>query len=119
MGLSCECDYDPEPGQTIWYDPSDYAPLASSRARKCCSCKGKIKPGDLAAKVPRYKIPASDIEIKIYGEEGEIPRAPKFMCERCADLFFSLTELGYCGEPWEDQRELIKEYAELRAEGGG
>ena len=37
------------------------------------------------------------------------------MCERCADLMFSLTELGYCAAPWEDQRELVAEYADMHA----
>lgn len=63
--------------------------------------------------VPRVKIPDTDIEYRIYGDDGEIPRAPAYLCETCADLAFSLEELGYCPQPWENQRELVAEYAEL------
>ena len=45
------------------------------------------------------------------GDDGEIPRANHYHCEECAGLFFSLEDLGYCGQPYEDQRELVREYA--------
>ena len=89
-----------------------YAPLATKRARKCCSCKVRIEVGELCAEVPRIKIPETDIEVRIYGEE-EKPLAPAWMCERCADLCFSFIELGYCAEPWEDQRELLADYVDM------
>jgi hypothetical protein len=64
---------------------------------------------------PRFKVPDSDIEVRIYGEDGEIPLASSYLCERCADLYLSLDDLGYCGQPWENQLELVSEYAELHA----
>jgi len=66
--------------------------------------------------VPRVKVPDTDIECRIYGEDGEIPLASAYMCERCADLYFSLEELGYCVQPWEDQRDLVRDYADLHRE---
>lgn len=117
MPLLCECDYCPEPGDTIMEDITDYITLSTARSRKCYSCGVKIAVGDLCSEVPRFKIPSSDIELKIYGEEGEIRIAPKHMCERCSDIYNSLTELGFCGQPWEDQRELLKEYQEWKANG--
>lgn len=110
--LMCSCDYDPDPGAKLWYDPKDCAPLATKRARKCCSCDERINVGDTCAEVPRVKVPDTDVECRIYGEDGEVPLAPAYMCERCADLAYSLDDLGYCSQPWEDQRELVKEYAE-------
>ena len=112
MGLTCSCgDGDFEPGMTIWYDAKDYTTLATKRARKCCSCGEKIDVGATCAEVPRFKVPESDVEVRIYGEDGEVPRAPHYLCERCADIAFSLDDLGYCMQPWEDQRELLAEYA--------
>jgi hypothetical protein len=52
------------------------------------------------------------IKEKIYGEGNEVPMTPKWMCERCGDLYFSLTELGFCVSLDDDMRELVKEYAE-------
>jgi hypothetical protein len=63
--------------------------------------------------VPRYRIPLHDIEVKIYGEDGEIPIPPKYLCEPCSDIFFSLEELGFCVRPFDNQKELLKEYQEL------
>lgn len=116
MGLTCSCDYDYyEPGMTIWCEIGEYAPLSTKRSRKCCSCKEKISVGDTCCEIPRYKVPESDIEERIYGEDGEVPKASAYMCERCADLLFSLKELGYCEQPWEDQRTLVADYAEMHA----
>ena len=114
MGLSCECDSDwyPEPGDWYWSgSASDYEAMPLKRGKKCCSCGKIIKPGDISIHHPRVKCPDTDVEINIYGEDGEIPIAPDRMCENCADLFFSLDALGYCVNPREDMRELVKDYA--------
>ena len=112
MGLTCSCDHEPEPGETLYYGPSDYAPLSTKRRRRCLSCDAVIAVGDLCCKVPRIKVPAHDIEVSIYGEDGEIPLAPKYLCERCSDIAHSLEALGFCPNPWEDQRELLADYVE-------
>lgn len=115
MGLTCSCDGDWEPGMVIWNETDDYVPLPTKRSRDCCSCQEKLTPGDTCVRVYRFKVPDNDIEERIYGEESGPPRASKWMCERCADLMFSLTELGYCAQPWEDQRELVADYADMHA----
>ena len=117
MGLTCSCDYYREPGMKVWFVPRDYTTLATKRGRKCCSCGERISVGDACSEVPRAKIPESDVGCRIYGEDGEVPIASAYMCERCAGLAFSLDELGYCCQPWEDQRELVKEYAEMHHHG--
>lgn len=114
MGLTCSCDDSAEPGDKLWMEPKGYGHLATKRSRKCCSCKNRIEIGELCAEVPRVKVPETDIEVRIYGEE-EKPLASAWMCERCADLCFSFIELGYCAEPWEDQRELLADYVDMHA----
>lgn len=119
MGLMCECDYDGdwEPGMKLWHGPKDYTTLATKRSRKCCSCGDRIEVGATCAEVRRTKVPETEIEIRIYGEDdAEVPISSKWMCERCAGLAFSLDDLGYCPQPWEDQRELVREYAEEHAQ---
>lgn len=110
--LTCSCDYEAYPGMIVWDEIGDYKILDAKRAKRCCSCKEKISIGDVCCEIERYKIPESDIECKIYGEDGEIPRASKFMCEKCADIFNNLEALGFCRQPWEDQRDLLREYVE-------
>jgi hypothetical protein len=120
MGLTCTCDGDYyEPGAKVWYAPRDYKPLETKRSRKCCSCGDRIAVGATSCEVPRVKVPGTDIECRIYGEEGEVPRASAYLCERCADLYFSLEELGYCVPPYEDQRELVRDYADMHREMNG
>ena len=114
MSLTCSCDsdWDPEPGDWFWSKAaSDYKPLPFKKSKKCCSCGEKIKPGDLSISHPRAKVPDTDVEVKIYGEDGEVPLASDWMCEKCGDLYFSLDDLGYCVNPRDDMRELVKQYA--------
>lgn len=112
MPLTCYCDWEPEAGDWCFYGVNDYAPLATKCSRRCRSCGEKIAVGDLCCKAARFRVPLHDVEVKIYGEDGEIPIAPIFMCERCSDLFWSLFELGFeCISPAEDMRQLVRDYA--------
>lgn len=117
MSLYCAIDVDSDGADWYYYAPSDPAPLATKRARRCCSCKTKIKVGDTAIKFPRYRH-ASDrcnyIEESIYGDE--VPLADWYMCETCGDLYYSITELEFCCDIGED---LKKQIAEYRAEERG
>lgn len=116
MSLSCECgDYESEPGDVGWYYPLDFSTYTAKRSTKCVSCGDKIKPGDDCGRFERYKIPEWDVEAAIYDEDGEVPRAAHHHCYRCAGLFFSLNELGYCMSLTDDMRELVKEYAEMKS----
>lgn len=124
MPLSCGCDDYPEPGM-IWteWGGQEYITFEGLRRKRCTNCNCQISPGDTVIKFNKYKAPEHDVEIAIYGEEGQIPRAPSYLCERCADVWFSLQEAGFdCVGPWEvgecldDYVELAKEQAELAAQ---
>jgi hypothetical protein len=52
----------------------------------------------------------SDVEASIFGDDALVPLADWWMCERCADLFYSLIELGFCVMLGDDMRDLVKEY---------
>ena len=116
MPLACGY-YD---GDFEWYFvvPRDYTikqPTKSGR-RKKCSCGTLINPGELCAEFDCSRSPKTDIEERIYGDE--VPLANKFLCERCADLYFSLIDLGFdqvC--PIENMLDLVKEYAEIYQSG--
>lgn len=119
MTLSCYCgdgDYD-------WYysapedrDGPAYAPLDTKRSRRCCSCKQRIAVGDLAVRFERFRYAEyPSVEANIYGEGGEVPMPDWFMCERCGDLYYSLTELGFCINLGADSMPaLVEEYADMR-----
>lgn len=112
MSLSCECAFD---GDYDWYyePPHDYTNLETKQRRRCCSCKTLINLGSTVAKFYRDRPPKDDIELNIYGEGGEVPLATWYMCEECADLYFSISELGFCinlGN--ESMRYLAKQYHE-------
>lgn len=114
MTLSCECgDWD---GEEWWWGADDYSTLDTKRRRRCISCKDMIAVGAVVAKFNRGRAQLSDVEESIYGRDEEVPLAPWFMCERCADLYFSLTELGYCVQLDEDMRRTVKEYAQMKNE---
>lgn len=99
-----------------WH-PDDYQALATKRAKRCCSCSALIRVGELVRRFHCYKVPESEVECAIYGEDGEVPRANQYHCERCADISYSLEELGFCFSPWEDQPELLRTYQEVYGQG--
>ena len=117
MPLSCYCgdEYD-------WYffPDDDYSRLATRRGRKCESCGERISVDDLVLRCVCRGVPNDDVSERIHGHpEGStsgVPLADRFMCERCADLYLSLAELGYCVNLGEDMRELVREYAEQQRE---
>jgi len=117
MGLSCSCDeWD---GEGYCYIPPDDFTVAkkNGRRKRCCSCKELIEHGSPVLKFLhfRYPDPLNEIESRIYGDEHEIHKAPSFMCEKCGDQYFNLTELGYCVSPYGNVFDLLKEYAEMKA----
>lgn len=114
MSLSCYCDEDWQPegrGQYWALAAPDYSILQTKRAKRCCSCGTLIHYGETVLRIERTRPPLDDIEIKIYREDGEIPYAAAYQCETCADLYFSLVELGFCVWPEDDMRQLVYEYA--------
>lgn len=115
MSLYCGCEAEPEPGMTWSWWPDDYTDMPfKSRRSRCAdeSCRKLLNPGDIVAAFKRFRVPETDIECAIYGDDGEIPMAPQYLCEECADLFFSLTELGYCLSH-NEVRSAHQEYKEI------
>lgn len=114
MPLTCSCDYDGDEPAWYVYSPSDYSEMPIfKRRRRCSSCDELIDGGAIVAKFNRSRCPRSDIEEAIYGDGPTIPLATQYICETCADLYFSLYELGFeCVTPDENMRELVREYAE-------
>ena len=112
MSLSCDCNFDADirDHSWLWYAPRDYVTLSTKRSRRCCSCGTRIKPGDIVAAFERLRAPTA-IEERIYGEDAEIEIATWFHCETCADLYFSLADLGFCMSIEDDMREVVREYA--------
>ena len=113
MSLSCYCGY-PDDCDWFWFEPDDYSsmPLRKRRVR-CHSCSDLIDTGSIVTEFNRFRYPITDVEVSIYGDGADVSLASWFMCERCSDLYFSLTELGYCVSAEDDMRELVREYAEL------
>ena len=104
MPLTCYCD---DNGDYEWYyvPPYDYCETPNAGNRKRCkSCRKLIGHGALAAKWER---------VKYDYDENEIIISPWWHCEQCADLYYSLYELGFtCIAPDENVRELVKLYSE-------
>lgn len=112
MSLSCDCsDWCPEPGDWFFWPPNDYKEAPAGRRKRCRSCGVQIEPGSLCLEFKRRRVPEHDVETRIYGEDGEIPIASWWHCEECADLYFSLTELGFCFPIDDDMHDLAAEYA--------
>lgn len=112
MPLSCSCP-EVEDAEWWWFGPDDYSVLDTKRARRCKSCGELVPVGSIVAKFRRERETRTDMELLILGEDVTVHLAPWYLCERCADLYFSLEELGFCVAPYEKMLELVKEYAEL------
>lgn len=116
MPLTCNCYWEAQPGDHVSKEPKDYTEFTGSRRKRCASCGTLIDFRSIVAVFPRYRIPNTDVECKIYGYDGEIKLADGILCEVCADLFFSLNELGFCVSPDENQQELVADYALLKTQ---
>lgn len=111
MSLACGyCDSDFD----WYYTPSDeYIEFVKPRGKRCVSCNDLIRKGDTCIEFECYRYPRDDIEERIHGEGGEIPLADKYLCEKCADLYLSLHELGFtCISISDHMPTMAKLYAE-------
>jgi hypothetical protein len=113
MPLTCSCD--DGDSDEWWYQPADYTTLDTSQRKRCKSCGTLIDRGAIVARFERSRSTRDDVECAIYGDAGQIPLAAWYHCETCADLYFSLVELGYCVGPDESMRDLVREYAAIAA----
>lgn len=112
MPLTCSCDFEPEPGDWYYSGSKDYMPFPDRRRTRCNNpaCGKLISPDDVVSRFSRVKCPYTEAECKIYGEDGEIPLAPHWLCEECADLYWSISDLGFCASPCEDLKQLAKDW---------
>ena len=112
--LQCYCDYTPEPGQILWeYPGSGLAPVERSRATRCADCGDRIAPGDDALAIRRWKVPETEIECRIYGEDdwSGPPRAPHYLCDQCGALFLGLARItNDCCWHYTDTCEAVDDY---------
>ena len=116
MTLTCICDETSDP-EWFYDPPCDYtvAPARPNRRRRCRSCRTPIEHGAICASFRRWRGPLGKVEATIRGEEAEITLAPWWMCETCADLYFSLSELGFCIDIAQSMQTLVREYADIAA----
>jgi hypothetical protein len=107
--LSCYCvEWD---GDGVgWNVPNNFTNLNTKKGRRCQSCKTIIKPGNTCLEFERFRYPQSEIELKIYSEEEELPMASHYLCEHCGEIFINLDDMKFCITPYENMDELLKEY---------
>jgi hypothetical protein len=79
----------------------------------------RLNPGDIVTEWRRYKIPEYDVEISIWGEDGDQgpPRASHYHCGECTLIARFLYAQKYVFPPTDDMRVLAKEHAEMAAVG--
>lgn len=114
MSLFCGTDGDYDDPDSWWDWPQDEAPLATKRSRKCCSCGQRIRVGETARKVRRYRPATEWEEMRCFGDEIQL--TDWYLCEVCGDLADSISELGFCytlGD--ESLKQQIAEYRETEA----
>jgi hypothetical protein len=110
MSLSCYCGEWDE-ADWYWTYVENFSVLKRKRAKKCCSCKEVIRPGEECVEFFRHRDPRCDIEERIYNDE--VPLTSWYHCAKCGEQFFNLTALGFCFQIDENMFDLLKEYHEL------
>ena len=127
MTLSCSCEYDWEPEIGDWIyrfeNIVDFEPLQTSKRKRCCSCNELINIGDLCLKYSRSRYPYNEVESRIttgvcledsLADEAPIVIADHYHCERCAEIWLNLTDIGYeCLAPNDNMAKALKEYHEI------
>ncbi len=118
MSLSCDSGDDGDYGDSDrwWYNPLPESPLDTRRSRKCISCADKIKVGDIARKVCRYRN-ATEFEQDRGIANDEVPMSNWYLCEKCGDLASSLEELEFCYSLGDESlQSQIAEYRQMEKE---
>jgi len=98
MGLSCSCggDYG-----YYYFPPVDFSIMPErSRRTRCFSCGKFLNKNDEVLKFDCCR--GDDVEM-----------APKFYCSRCGEIYFNLSDIGYCITLGERMEDLLAEYHEL------
>lgn len=107
MGIACECSDDFD----YYVDKPFATELKTSRRKRCTSCKVLIDIGEDCLSFPSWRRPRSDIEERIHGDE--VPLANVYMCEKCGNIYESLSELGFCVDLDEPMKYALSEYHEF------
>jgi len=107
--LSCSI---PDVDDADWFfsTPIDFIRLETGRRKRCRSCNVLIELGACCIKFERFRYPVTDIEEKIYGEDGEIELGTYYHCEKCGEQYFNLDALGFCLDPEDNMLDCLKEY---------
>ncbi len=97
--LTCSCDGDYE---RYYYPPKDFSEFTKRRRKRCCSCNRLIDIGSQCVIFNLY----------MYSDKigDEIALSPNFMCEECGEIYFNLSDAGYCIRIDENMNELLAEY---------
>ncbi|MGE4297017.1 MAG: hypothetical protein AB7E47_03220 [Desulfovibrionaceae bacterium] len=74
--LTCSCNDEWDEDGWAFFYPEDLEPFDGARRKRCSSCKALIDKGSDALKFRRIRYPRSEVEIRIYGEDRELPIAP-------------------------------------------
>ena len=107
MSLSCTCrEWDGD--GWCWDSPEDFTTLATKT--RCCSCKQSIEIGAQCVEFERFRATLTEVEDKIYGEDGDVRLASWWMCEPCGEIYLNLVAAGYCIDISENMPELLEEY---------
>lgn len=108
--LSCGVD---DGCEHWWNMPDDFSTMPKfPRRRRCSSCRSLINPGDTVLELRCFRFPNSDIEDRIYGDNGR-ETATLYACERCGEIMLNLDEAGFDFSPNDNAEELLREYWEM------
>ena len=112
--LSCSCDeWDGE--GVAKYSPSKFSTLETKKRKRCKSCNVLINIGADCLIFNRVRMADydNDIEMRIYGEDQEIPMASHYLCEKCGEKYLNLEALGYCLDISESMDTYMAEYHDM------
>lgn len=108
MSINCSCEA--EDFEWYYIPDEDYSTLNTPRRKRCQSCNVLIPLNSMVLKLNRFRSPKSDIEENVYG--NEVPLADGYLCEECADLFFSVDTMSICisFHTGKSIQEMLEEY---------
>lgn len=110
--LSCSCpEWDGDYGTYCWFEPNDFSKFEQNRRKRCKSCGDLIDIGSTCLEFQRIRSAYTEIEEHIRGEE--IPAPSYYWCEKCGEIYFNLTAIGYCLTPTDCAIDAIEEYWDL------
>jgi hypothetical protein len=116
--LECKCvEWDGESGWGYFTD-NELRPLDDGKRKKRCkSCGELIAQGEDCLKIARERACRDDIEGEIR-DWAPVAIANWYLCKGCGEIFLNLENAGYCPDPCEDQRWLLKQHWDNSNHGG-